>query len=126
MMLENKAFKIQVNKRGNLVGLFQKGDKYNMNWVVDPAYLKKCGYKDDDKLFGEFEVVTFGEKRKSIGAKHRKVKFEDYKVSTIYDDKSVCLEIIYNLRDAEYEALDFKIKLVNKTNEAFQINDFRV
>lgn len=125
-MLENKAFKIQVNKRGNLVGLFQKGDKYNMNWVVDPAYLKKCGYKDDDKLFGEFEVVTFGEKRKSIGAKHRKVKFEDHKVSTIYDDKSVCLEIIYNLRDAEYEALDFKIKLVNKTNEAFQINDFRV
>ena len=79
-----------------------------------------CGYKDDDKLFGEFEIVTFGEKRKSINAKHRQVKTEKFKTSVIYDDKSVCMEVIYNLRDAEYEGLDFKIKLTNKTNETFQ------
>lgn len=97
-----------------------------MNWVVDPAYLLMCGYKDDDKLFGEFEIVTFGEKRKSINAKHRQVKTEKYKTSVIYDDKSVRMEVIYNLRDAEYDGLDFKVKITNKTNESFQINDFRL
>lgn len=124
--MENKAFKIKFNKRGNLIGLYQKGDKYNMNWVVDPAYLKKCGYKDDDKSFGEFEIVTFGEKRRSINAKRRKVINDKFKCSTIYKDPSVEMEISYNLRDAEYDGLDFKVKLTNKTDENFQINDFRL
>lgn len=124
--MENKAFKIKFNKRGNLIGLYQKGDKYNMNWVVDPAYLKKCGYKDDDKFFGEFEIVTFGEKRRSINAKRRKVISDKFKCSTIYKDPSVEMEISYNLRDAEYDGLDFKVKLTNKTDENFQINDFRL
>ena len=124
--MENKAFKLKFNKRGNLIGLFQQEDKYKMNWVVDPAYLLMCGYKDDDKLFGEFEIVTYGEKRKSINAKHRQVKTEKFKTSVIYDDKSVRMEVIYNLRDAEYDGLDFKVKIINKTTESFQINDFRL
>ena len=124
--MENKAFKLKFNKNGNLVGLFQNGDKYNMNWVVDPAYLNKCNYKDDDKLFGESEIVTFGEKWLSLKSKNRKVLKEDFKTTVIFDDRRIKLEVIYNLQDADYEGLDFKVKLTNKTNENYQINDFRV
>lgn len=58
--IENKAYRLEWNENGNLSGLYLKADKENMNWVVDPEYLRQAGYDDGDKLWGEFSIQVNG------------------------------------------------------------------
>lgn len=48
------------NERGALTRLTFNDDPTGMNWVVAPDYLDQVGYRDQDKLFGEFQLVVNG------------------------------------------------------------------
>lgn len=61
-----KKIIIQQNERGAVINLKITNDKSQMNWVIDPNYLKQMGYNDSDKLFGEFTITIDGKKINSI------------------------------------------------------------
>ncbi|WP_045808181.1 hypothetical protein [Levilactobacillus spicheri] len=63
--MESTAFKLDVNRRGDIVNLQNLADDHRMNWVVDPAYLEQVGYADQDKLFGEFTLTVDGQTYRS-------------------------------------------------------------
>ena len=62
MMIENKKFRMEVNKEGYVSNLTMKDDPYQMNWVIEDSYLQEKNYKDADKLFGFFELIADKEK----------------------------------------------------------------
>ena len=62
MMIENKKFRMEVNKEGYVSNLTMKDDPYQMNWMIEDSYLQEKNYKDADKLFGFFELIADKEK----------------------------------------------------------------
>ena len=58
MMIENKKFRMEVNKEGCVSNLTMKDDPYQMNWMIEDSYLQEKNYKDADKLFGFFELIA--------------------------------------------------------------------
>lgn len=64
--MKSEFLTVEQNKRGAITKLQLNSDKSNMNWVIDPDYLKSLGYDDLDKLFGEFNITVNGQKHRSI------------------------------------------------------------
>ena len=62
MMIENKKFRMEVNKEGYVSNLTMKDDPYQMKWMIEDSYLQEKNYKDADKLFGFFELIADKEK----------------------------------------------------------------
>ncbi|MGG6312112.1 hypothetical protein [Paenibacillus macerans] len=60
--IQNEAFSLAVDDCGRLIELYQKQDKQQMNWMIEPGYLDECGYPDHDKLTGCFAVIVEGRK----------------------------------------------------------------
>ncbi|MFI2103879.1 hypothetical protein ACH436_11335 [Isoptericola sp. NPDC019693] len=67
-MTANRAFSARFSAAGNLVDLRRRGDATGMSWVVDPEYLDRAGFAEDDKLFGEFDLMVGGVRRTSRDA----------------------------------------------------------
>lgn len=64
--MKSEFLTVEQNKRGAITKLQLNSDKSNINWVIDPDYLKSLGYDDLDKLFGEFNITVNGQKHRSI------------------------------------------------------------
>lgn len=64
--MDTSQIQILQNKRGAITRLSFADDPAKMNWVVDPTYLKKVNYKDEDKLFGEFTLKVNNRDYQSI------------------------------------------------------------
>lgn len=115
-------FSLRHNEHGALTRLVLNNDPVKMNWVIDPAYLTRCDYSHDDKLFGEFDIEFQGRKIRSI----------DISNEIIADDNS--LEIRYNLNEImvcilfkqEQKGLQFSVMLENMTGELITIEHFSV
>lgn len=41
MMIENKKFRMEVNKEGYVSNLTMKDDPYQMNWMIEDSYLQE-------------------------------------------------------------------------------------
>lgn len=67
--MKSKFLNVSQNDRGAITNLQITNDSSNMNWVIDPEYLKSLNYDDFDKLFGEFNITINGQKYRSIDEK---------------------------------------------------------
>ena len=123
-MIENQKFSMSTDPEGRVSELLIKHDPYKMNWVMDAAYLKETGYQDDDKLFGEFELIADGEKISSRGYSPE-VKEEKEKVEIVYDFPVVKVLFVYDLESGD-ENLRWKITLVNKTDKKLEVTEFGI
>ncbi|WP_054860292.1 hypothetical protein [Gracilibacillus sp. JCM 18860] len=56
--LSNKNFSLLTDEKGILDKLHIVHDAVNMNWVIDKDYLEEHNYPDNDKLFGNFELIV--------------------------------------------------------------------
>lgn len=123
-MIDNQKFSMSVDPAGHVSELLIKHDPYKMNWVMDAAYLREAGYQDEDKLFGEFELIADGERISSKECSPE-VKEEKEKVEIIYDFTVVKVIFVYDMESRKGE-LDWKITLVNKTDRKLEITEFGI
>ena len=123
-MIENQKFSMSTDPEGRVSELLIKHDPYKMNWVMDAAYLKETGYQDDDKLFGEFELIADGKTFSSRGYSPE-VKEEKEKVEIVYDFPVVKVLFVYDLESGN-ENLRWKITLVNKTDKKLEVTEFGI
>ncbi len=82
--MKSKQYSVEQNKRGAITKLTLNDDPTRMNWVIDPKYLKQVGYKDDDKLFGEFHIKLGGKEYQSINYSPS-INIEEQKSESVFD-----------------------------------------
>lgn len=106
------------NERGALTRLTFNDDPTGMNWVVAPDYLDQVGYRDQDKLFGEFQLVVNGTPYQST----------DYQPELVTDDHNSTVNYrlpLVDLRedyDASGQELRWGIKLKNTSRQSISID----
>lgn len=106
------------NERGALTRLTFNDDPTGMNWVVAPDYLDQVGYSDQDKLFGEFQLVVNGTPYQST----------DYQPKLVTDDDTSTVNYrlpLVDLRedyDASGQELRWGIKLKNTSRQSISID----
>lgn len=120
--MKSNYFTIQQNSRGAITGLRLNDDSTNMNWVIDPNYLKSLNYQDEDKLFGEFHITVNDHKYRSIDQtpiihsnNHQSqlvFVFDDFKVTETFE-----------LVNA---GLKWHVQLDNTSSNSMIINDFGI
>ncbi|WP_283680271.1 hypothetical protein [Lentilactobacillus sp. Marseille-Q4993] len=64
--MKSEYLTVKQNQHGAITNLVLNNDESKMNWVIDPDYLDSLGYKDSEKLFGEFNITVNGSKHESI------------------------------------------------------------
>ena len=116
-MIENKKLSMLVSEKGYVSDFQIKGDPYKMNWVIDGSYLKETGYKDLDKLFGNFDLTADGQKMISDQA-NIQTNEKGGKTEVIYDFPILRVKMTYDLEQNENE-LHWNIQLNNKTMKPF-------
>lgn len=82
--MKSNFLTVTQNERGNITNLKFNRDQTEMNWVIDPEYLKVAGYEDADKLFGEFEMTVTGKKYRSIDQQPTLLKDENHSRATFH------------------------------------------
>ena len=60
LALQNEQFSVEFDKRGTFRSIRINSDEDQMNWLVDRSYVERCGFPDEDKLFGMFELKANG------------------------------------------------------------------
>ena len=123
-MIENQKFSMSVDPKGYVSDLEIKDDPYKMNWVIEDTYLHEAGYQDEDKLFGQFDLVVNNEK---ISSRDQipEMKEADEKVEVIYDFPEVKVSFVYDMKSRK-EDLSWKIRLENKTETKLNITEFGI
>lgn len=123
-MIENKKLKMSVKKEGYISELTIKNDPYDMNWVIEDAYLQQAGYQDMDKLFGLFDITVNGKKTGSKEAAPV-IKEEQNKIEISYNFEEFRVKMTYDL-SADEESLFWKIELENSAEEKMEVTDFGI
>lgn len=120
--MKSKYFTVKQNERGAIVNLTINDDPSEMNWVIDPAYLKSLKYQDNDKLFGEFHITINGHQYVSINETPIiKSNESESRLSFLLGKVEIIEKFI--LRD---DSLYWRIEMVNHGKEIMTINDFGV
>lgn len=123
--IKNTEFSLQISDRGVVERLFLAGDREQMNWVIDPAYIASCGYPDEDKLFGHFSVRVNGTEYVSSNSHPPRIRQVNSKrMDVIYPFSDFEVQLTYDLNHEE--ALDWGISLQNKGKEDLNIESFYV
>lgn len=120
--MESQAFSVEQSKRGSLINLQLKKDKTNMNWVIDPDYLKSLNYDDEDKLFGEF-TITFNGKTYNSSNMEPSVNIKNDQSRVVFTIDGLKLRLQYWLVE---DRLVWNISLLNETNEKIEIENFGI
>lgn len=118
-----KKIIIQQNERGAVINLKITNDKSQMNWVIDPNYLKQMGYNDSDKLFGEFTITIDGKKINSINLIPELINInaDTCKVKFIMEK----VELIQTYQNTD-QGLKWHITLCNVTNSKVDIDNLGI
>lgn len=123
-MIENKKLRVKLGENGGVAGLWLKDDIYKMNWVMDQDYLHDAGYKDDDKMFGYYDITVNGEKKNSQSI-CPVIKKDNQKVLVTHDFEDVKIEMLYDLEQND-EELHWNIILHNKTDKRITVDEFGI
>lgn len=123
-MIENKKLCMSVEPEGYISGLFIKDDQYNMNWVIEPEYLKQAKYEAEDKLFGQFDIIANGKKFQSSNVKPV-INESEEKAVIEYPFDDITVNMTYDLSKKEDE-LHWVIQLKNTTEKNLEIKEFGV
>ena len=123
-MIENEKLKMKISNRGYVSELVIKDDAYKMNWVMDEGYLKEAGYKEQDKLFGEFDIIADGTKISS-NETIPQIKKGDAKADIKYNFEKLSVEFIYDLQKRK-DGLCWEVRVTNNTNEEISIDEFGI
>ncbi len=123
-MIENEKLKMKISNRGYVSELVIKDDAYKMNWVMDDGYLKEAGYKEQDKLFGEFDIIADGTKISS-NETIPQIKKGDAKADIKYNFEKLSVEFIYDLQKRK-DGLCWEVRVTNNTNEEISIDEFGI
>lgn len=110
------------NSRGALVKLQLPNDPTNMNWVIDPEYLESVGYKDNDKLFGEFTTTINGQTFNSIDFTPD-VAFSDTSSTVSFKIEDITVSFKYELTE---KGLVWKINIKNLSKNHITLENFGV
>lgn len=114
-MIENQKWKIEINKKGYLSGLYRKADPYEMNWVIENAYLEAAGYETEKRLFGQFDLTVDGKTTESSSLIPKVYeKKEAQTAAAVYDCGDVAVEVEYDLAK-NAEQLSWKLCMRNQT-----------
>lgn len=120
--LNNDVFTINVNSKGIIEKLVLNEDKDNMNWVIDPNYIKELGYDDSDRLFGCFTMTVNG-KNYSNQDTVPELYTKDHSIEVRYKFEEFELKYTYILKDNNFI---WSIKLRNHSEQNIRINKFYV
>ncbi|WP_216644505.1 hypothetical protein [Secundilactobacillus folii] len=120
--MKSQSFDLKQNNRGNVVSLKMMQDNSQMNWVIDPDYLKQVGYEDNDKLFGEFTITVDGKVFQSIDFEPT-VTFGIFKSIVTYHVANIAFKFIYQLMDNH---IKWQINISNKQNSTVEISNLGV
>jgi hypothetical protein len=123
--IKNSAFTLQLSDRGVVERLLLAGDREQMNWVIDPAYIRACGYPDEDKLFGHFTVRVNGTDYISSQSEAPRIeRVNPQRVDVIYAFSEFEVHCTYDLESGD--SLGWQIALNNKSKEDLTIESFFV
>lgn len=120
--MEQPRITFAQNKRGAITKLSFNDDPSKMNWVIDPDYLIKVGYDDQDKLFGEFSLTVNGH------------NYQSYDFTPVVEQAGATSKVTFCLPEVtlqeRYELkgdrLEWKIQLTNSTSSKVQVTDLGV
>lgn len=119
----NAKFRFSQNGHGAITNLTLCDDPTEMNWVVDPSYLKQVGYSDEDKLLGEFTITIDGEKTNSIELAP-KIKTTSMNTSSVsFDLGQVVVNEQYQCQKNDFH---WCIQLKNTTTRQLHIDNFGI
>ncbi|WP_203651583.1 hypothetical protein [Secundilactobacillus yichangensis] len=113
---------VEQNSRGALIKLQLPNDPTNMNWLIDPAYLKSVGYEDSDKFFGEFTVTVNGQTYNSIDFTPQ-LKASETHSEVQFDIAGLTFTFDYQLTNA---GLTWKINVKNSSNAPLVLDNLGV
>ncbi|WP_332238687.1 hypothetical protein [Sporolactobacillus sp. KGMB 08714] len=122
--METTYFDLSFNQHGALTRLTMKNDPHHMNWVIDPDYLKQVGYRDADKLFGEFNLTVDHQSLSSIHFQPV-VESRQERTTVTFSFGRAAVRLTYRpgLTD---ETLDWSIELINHSNRPLLVDHFAV
>lgn len=123
-MLENEQFQLAIAKDGHVSKLLFKDDPYQMNWVIEEEYLRKVGYNDREKLFGQFDLIVDGKSFLSIDVVPTIVS-RDHQIEVTYSFDNVSVISKYELNQIS-NGIVWTIEVVNETERTLTIQDFGV
>lgn len=124
-ILRNSRLELILDNRGAVQSLKLSEDSADMNWVVDPAYLAEAGYKDVDKLFGEWTAVV-NDCTVDSAELDPQISVRDGKQAVIsYDDQTngLTVRLQYEL---EEDQLYWKIACANRSGKKMTIKGLHV
>ncbi|MNU95660.1 hypothetical protein D3C71_856820 [compost metagenome] len=122
-MLKNKNFEIQLSGKGYLERLVMRRDSANMNWVIDPSYLKEVGYSDEDKLFGQFDMIVNGKKFNSHLSTPSVNMSHGNTPQVMYSFDQFDVTFTYDLSSDDHR-LHWSIAIVNQGSGQLEVHDF--
>lgn len=115
---------MEVEKEGYVSNLTMKDDPYQMNWVIEEDYLQQKSYKDEDKLFGLFNLTVDGKNVESRFAEPI-LKEEKDCIELVYEWNDIKVKQKYDLGRKE-DALFWSIELENQSEKEMSISEFGV
>ncbi|QGH36091.1 hypothetical protein GI584_19460 [Gracilibacillus salitolerans] len=121
--LSNETFSILADERGILDKFHNIHDEHNMNWVIDKDYLEEHGYPDNDKLFGDFELII-NNRSYTNKVVSPTVQVKRKSITFMYDFLDFRLFLSYHTE--KDKALQFKIVLENAKKQNLTINKFAI
>ncbi|MFC9709071.1 hypothetical protein ACFTRD_13010 [Paenibacillus sp. NPDC056933] len=123
-ILSNEKFRIEFGERGTVQSLVMKDDPHEMNWVVDPHYLREVGFQDDeDKLFGEWSLQLNDRFVQSSMFKPNITKHSTNHLTVEFKDVQVKILFSYLLEGDQFR---WGIKLTNESDETINIQGLHV
>lgn len=125
--INNAAFTLQVSDWGFIDKLLINDDADRMNWVVDPAYMGEAGYRDEDKLFGHFDVKAGGKEYGSMSVRPLLARTgpNGGELSLVYAFDRFDVRIAYDLESDE-ASLRWHISLHNRGSEELAVDEFHI
>ncbi|NHN34980.1 hypothetical protein [Paenibacillus agricola] len=124
--IKNNAFSLQLSDQGFVEKLLINEDSENMNWVIDPPYLREVGYQDADKLFGHFRLtVNDVEYSSTICEQPKRFRIGTKKIKLVYSFDRFEVHLTYDLESDE-ESLNWNVCLHNISGSELVVHDFLV
>ncbi|GGF89669.1 hypothetical protein GCM10010912_38540 [Paenibacillus albidus] len=121
--LSNEKYRLEFNEHGALQTLVLQDDPHAMNWVVDPAYLDKLGYPDQDKLFGEWTLQMDGKEVQSTALQPKIVREGEHRVTVEFNHEPLSLRLEYTL---EQGRLLWTVEAQNRSDRPVTLNGLHV